>query len=164
MIRERTKEIATLYAEHFAQEEFANDYRGSSSRRRNYNSLTDEEIISLASKARNGAKFTKLWGGNPSDYASHSEADLALVSMLAFYTQDEEQLDSLFSRSGLARSNWANRPDYRRRTIEKAIEGFTETYSGPSYASLDGIVGHENGAGLVSPSCPYIRKGRRDST
>ena len=159
MIRERPKEIARLYTEHFPQKEFANDYRGSSSRRRNQNSLTDEEIISLVSKARNGAKLDKLWGGNTSDYDSHSEADLALVSLLAFYTQDEEQLDSLFLRSGLATSKWASRPDYRRRTIEKALEGLTETYSGPSSASLDGIGSRENSGGSMSPSLSLYKEG-----
>src|SRR3712207_8769220 len=53
-------------------------------------------------------------------YASPSEADQALISLLSFYTQDEVQLDSLSRRSGLCREKWVTRPNYRRSTIERA--------------------------------------------
>ena len=94
-----------------------------------HSELTDEEIISLARSAKNSSKFEALWSGDMSGYASHSEADQALVSLLAFYTQDEGQLDSLYRRSGLCREKWLKRSGYRRSTIEKALSGLTETYT-----------------------------------
>lgn len=47
--------------------------------------LTDESIIKKAMLSKQGHKFSKLWNGDISDYPSHSEADLALTSILAFY-------------------------------------------------------------------------------
>ena len=87
------------------------------------NDLSDEEILRRAMSAANGERFASLWTGNHSGYASDSEADLALCSMLAFWTgPDEERIASLFAKSGLAREKW-NREDYKRRTIARAIEG-----------------------------------------
>ncbi len=81
---------------------------------------TDYQIIDLAKSARNGAKFSSLYDGNISGYESQSEADLALCSILAFYTQDESQIDRIFSSSGLNRKKW-DREDYKKETIQKAI-------------------------------------------
>lgn len=47
--------------------------------------LTDESVIEKAMNAMNGEKFGRLWNGDITGYLSHSEADAALVSMLAFY-------------------------------------------------------------------------------
>lgn len=47
--------------------------------------LNDESIIEKAMLSKQGHKFSKLWNGDISDYPSHSEADLALTSILAFY-------------------------------------------------------------------------------
>jgi hypothetical protein len=42
--------------------------------------------------------------------------------MLTFWTQDEEQLERLFSDSALGRrEKWRRRQDYRKRTIKKAL-------------------------------------------
>ncbi|MBA3610441.1 MAG: hypothetical protein H0W54_03360, partial [Rubrobacter sp.] len=50
------------------------------------NGLSDTEVVEKASASRNGEKFRRLWNGDTSDYGSHSEADLALCGMLAFWT------------------------------------------------------------------------------
>jgi hypothetical protein len=85
--------------------------------------LDDEEILRRATNAANGERFEKLWSGDRTGYASASEADLALCSMLAFWTGfDEERIASHFARSGLARDKW-NRQDYRNRTIARALKG-----------------------------------------
>jgi putative DNA primase/helicase len=56
--------------------------------------LSDEDILSRAYRAVNGDKFMKLWNGDTSDYESHSEADLALCAMLAFWTgPDPERIE-----------------------------------------------------------------------
>ena len=73
--------------------------------------LKDESVIAKASNAQNGAKFTHLWNVDISEYPSHSEADVALCSLLAFWCGgDKEQMDRLFRQSGLMRDKW---DDYR---------------------------------------------------
>lgn len=90
--------------------------------------LSDNEIIEKCQNASNSAKFNALWRGNTSGYDSHSNADLALCSILAFYTQDAIQLDRLVRRSGLYREKW-DRTDYATGTIGEALKGTGETWS-----------------------------------
>jgi hypothetical protein len=95
--------------------------------------LTDEELLAKARTAANGAKFSRLWAGDTSDYSGdESSADLALCSMLAFWTgRDAGRMDGLFRRSGLMREKWDTRraaSTYGAVTIEKAIAGTAETY------------------------------------
>src|SRR5688500_10235158 len=116
--------------------------------------LTDQEVIERARGARNAAKFEALWEGDTSGYTSNSEADQALVSLLAFYTQDEGQLDSLYRDSALCREKWIQRPDYRRSTIGKALSNLTDIYT-PSDDGARMVVGNSH-ASLPSPSpSPY---------
>jgi hypothetical protein len=95
--------------------------------------LSDQEILTKASLADNGEKFRQLWAGDTSGYEhddneGHSEADLALCSMLAFWTgPDPERIDALFHQSGLYREKW-ERADYRERTIARALDGKAEFY------------------------------------
>jgi hypothetical protein len=91
--------------------------------------LTDRELIDMAMNARNGAKFSRLWNGDMSDWDNnHSRADLALCCMLAFWTaKDAIRMDALFRQSALNRQKW-DRPDYLERTIQAAIERTTETF------------------------------------
>jgi hypothetical protein len=72
-------------------------------------------------------KGRRLIEGDTSGYPSDSEADLALLEKLAFYTQNAEQLERIWLGSGLYREK-LERADYRRRTIAKALERVTETY------------------------------------
>ena len=97
--------------------------------------LDDRELIRKAKEANDGGKFERLWSGNTRGYESHSEADQALANKLAFWTGgDRGRIDQLFRQSGLCREKWTGRPDYRRRTIDKALEGRTEFYD-PSCSS-----------------------------
>src|SRR5215211_5704523 len=117
--------------------------------------LTDEEVIALARSAKNAAKFEALWQGDISGYASHSEADQALVSLLAFYTQDANQLDSLYRQSALCREKWLKRSDYRRSTIDKALSNLTETYTPSDDDGARMVVGNGH-TSLPSPSPSLI--------
>ncbi len=92
--------------------------------------LADDDLIERAGKARDGGKFARLWDGQwKGDYASPSEADLALCMKLAFWTgRDAGRIDALFRRSGLMRDKW-DRDDYREATIGKAIEKTTEAWT-----------------------------------
>lgn len=93
---------------------------------------SDEEIIVLCRKARNAAKFEALYdAGDTAAYGDDaSRADQALASMIAFYTQDPDQVERLVDSSALARRpKWRNRADYRQRTVDRAIRGLRETYT-----------------------------------
>jgi hypothetical protein len=86
---------------------------------------SDEAVIEKCRAAENAAKFSDLYDAGDVDRyhgGDDSVADLALLGILAFWTQDEAQLERLFSLSALGRrGKWRDRPDYRRRTITKAL-------------------------------------------
>lgn len=97
-------------------------------------SLSDQELLERAKSAANGEKFSRLWRGSTAGYESHSEADMALCSLLAFWTGgDATQLDGLFRGSGLMRDKWdeqhfADGSTYGEKTTERAIAGTSEFY------------------------------------
>lgn len=96
--------------------------------------MSDNEIIDKAGNAKNGAKFNSLWNGQIPDGKSHSQADMALLSMLAFWCGgDTEQMDRLFRRSGLYREKW-ERENYRRNSLNEA-RGIPRTFYNPEYRS-----------------------------
>lgn len=70
--------------------------------------LTDEQVIAHAMKSESGEKFQALMDGRWEEgYDSQSDADMALVSMLAFWCGNvEEQIDRIFRTSGLMRDKW----------------------------------------------------------
>ena len=70
--------------------------------------LDDEAVIAHANEASNSDKFKKLYAGDWEDlYGSQSDADMALLSILAFWCGcDEEQMDRIFRTSGLMRPKW----------------------------------------------------------
>lgn len=96
--------------------------------------LDDQELLERAFAARNGAKFRRLWEGDWSGYPSQSDADLALCSLLAFWTgRDAGRMERMFRSSGLYREKWdrqdnEGRFDYRELTIGNAIAGTSEVY------------------------------------
>ena len=93
---------------------------------------TDEMIVQKCRVADNAAKFSDLF--DRGDVHAHhggdaSVADLALLGIMAFYTQDEAQLERLFSSSALGRrEKWRQRDDYRRRTISRVLASLHESY------------------------------------
>jgi primase-polymerase (primpol)-like protein len=100
---------------------------------------TDAMLIAHAHAARNGQKFARLWAGDASGYASRSEADLALCSLLAFWTgNDPERIDRLFRASGLMRPKWNSRrgeETYGARTIARALSGMRQLTGHPAGAT-----------------------------
>jgi primase-polymerase (primpol)-like protein len=97
-------------------------------------SLDDETLLEKAHDAENGAKFGRLWRGDTSGYDSHSEADMALCCLLAFWTgRDPRRIDELFRRSGLLRKKWdethyADGSTYGEKTVARACRQTSETY------------------------------------
>lgn len=85
----------------------------------------DEKLLEIAMNARNGDLFTALFTGDwKGRYKSESEATMALLNLLAFYTKDAGQIDRLFRQSGLMREKW-DRPQsgttWGALQIQKAI-------------------------------------------
>lgn len=97
-------------------------------------SLSDNDLIDIAHKAKNGSKFAALWRGDASEYqGDESRADAALCQLLAFYTgKDEGRIDFLFRRSGLYREKWDSgrgASTYGQITVESAIRQCSEVYA-----------------------------------
>jgi hypothetical protein len=94
--------------------------------------LDDQELLDKAFNARNGEAVWRLYYGDINKYGSHSEADLALCSHLAFYTgPDYQKLDRLFRASDLCRPKWDDRrgdSTYGQMTVDRALGGRTEFY------------------------------------
>ena len=58
---------------------------------------SDQALLYMASAAKNGDKFNRLCAGNwEGSYPSQSEADQALISILCFYTDDDQQVIRIF--------------------------------------------------------------------
>lgn len=92
----------------------------------------DEALLDKIKQSKTGAHFTELWNGSTAGYSSHSEADIALCNILAFWTQrDTERIDRLFRRSGLMREKWDEKRSggtYGAKTIARAIADCRDTY------------------------------------
>ena len=126
-----------------------------------------EDLICRLSTQKNRKKFLRLfhghyfekneWAGSD-EYPTQSEADLALVSIIKWYSSSKvflkqhfEELDNYdlrslsfcivdkcFKHSKLYRDKWRTRFDYRLRTFEIAnpsstFEGFTDYYNPEKY-------------------------------
>ncbi len=134
-IRGRQEQLERVLTRVFGEAEGVNGHETNGPTPTN-NGLTDDDAIRKALAASNGEKFARLWGGDTDGYGSHSEADLALCGMLAFWTGgDEARIDALFRRSGLYREKW-EREGYRNDTILEALKGRTEYYSPPKTVAL----------------------------
>ncbi len=99
--------------------------------------MDDAALLDKARRARNGSAFAALWAGDASAHGGdESAADLALCNALAFWTgSDPARIDRLFRQSGLMRPKWdkvhhSDGRTYGQATIEKALDGNRETYSG----------------------------------
>jgi putative DNA primase/helicase len=122
--------------------------------------MDDTELLARARAARNGAKFERLWSGDISEYdGDDSRADEALCSLLAFWTQDTDQLDRLFRQSGLYREKWERRADYRNRTIDKALNRsvFYTAVAAPSSPEIRVVAANRQDAASAADPCESVR-------
>ena len=100
----------------------------------------DSALIEKARRSKNGDQFSRLFDhGDISGFQSHSEADLALSNMLAFWCgPNATRIDGLMRQSALLSNperlkKW-DRPHvrgltYGQATIERAINDTTTTYN-----------------------------------
>ena len=85
---------------------------------------SDDEILGIARRAKNAEKFNALWNGRWQEkFGSQSEADMALMSMLGFYSKSNEQCRRLFRQSALGKRNKAIRNDNYLDYSLKKIRG-----------------------------------------
>ncbi|MDP9475646.1 MAG: AAA family ATPase [Actinomycetota bacterium] len=130
---------------------------------------SDAQVIEKCCAAKNAAKFEALFdrGDTSAHGGDDSRADLGLLSLLAFWTQEEAQLERIFSSSALGRrEKWRRRDDYRKRTIRKVFADLGEVYdwskesgrSRPLRQAGDTAAG---GGGLADS--PYIGKSTKSA-
>lgn len=82
--------------------------------------FTDREIHERALAADNGDKYDMLTRNDVDwrdHYESQSEADNALISMLTFYSKNNDQVRRMFRMSPLGQREKAQRADYVDRSI-----------------------------------------------
>ncbi len=91
-IKERSAELAVLYAERFGKSQTTRDGWAADEP---VETFADEEILAKCRRGRNAAKFKALWEGETSAYdGDESKADMALVRYLSRWTHNHEQLGS----------------------------------------------------------------------
>lgn len=91
------------------------------------------ELLEKARLSKQGQLFSDLMDGNfESYYNSHSEADLALCNILAFWLgRDPAAVDGVFRTSGLMRDKWDRKQSgstYGALTVSKAISECMSIY------------------------------------
>jgi putative DNA primase/helicase len=135
-IEERWEVLAAWHAEAFPPK--AASARAATKEQQAAAEPDDERLLERARKAKNGKKFRALFDdGDVSAYGSHSEADLGLCVLLAYWTKcDAARVDRLFRRSSLLRPKWdqgaGQGETYGQRTVRTAIERSTPAASVPS--------------------------------
>ncbi len=106
-------------------------------------SLDLHDVLRRSMLAKNGSKVQALYAGDRSGYASKSEADMALLECLTFYTQDAATLDAIFRSSALMDTKWDEQrgaQTYGALTISRVLANPSGHYGGrdrtPTITSL----------------------------
>lgn len=97
--------------------------------------LSDQQILDIAFRSRNGDEMQRLFNGDwdSAKYHSQSEADFAFASYLAFWFNcDIDRMDRVFRSSGLFRKKWdrsvGGGRTYGQYTLSRAVKGKDKTF------------------------------------
>jgi hypothetical protein len=97
--------------------------------------FTDEQIYAKACETNE--KFKPLWMGKYQQwYSSQSEADMALVNLLSFYSRNRDQIARMFHYSELGKRPKAHRKNYLSQMIDKSFDNLLPDIS------LDQLMGN----------------------
>ncbi|AZQ69207.1 hypothetical protein EF888_19960 [Silicimonas algicola] len=116
----------------------------------------DDEVLGRAKKAANAVKFQMLWDGNwkgKPNYPSQSEADMALLGILAFYSPNNGQVMRLFRKSELGKREKATKEDrYLSRSIDaiRRRQAFEKQQAEQSRAAFK-MIGEEGFSAAALP-------------
>lgn len=119
----------------------------------------DQAIFDRAIGADNADKFISLCEGNFESYPSQSEADLALMSIFAFYTKSNSQCRRLFRMTKLGERIKANKNDVALDRIlriirgRQAIEDQADVYAQAQSAML---LANLRATTLAAPAAPPV--------
>ena len=93
---------------------------------------TDQEMLNKMCSATNAEKIVGLWQGNWQQYGypSQSEADMALVDILCYYSPNDAQVRRMFRYSALGQRDKAQRDQYlnymlRKKRVEQLPVDYT---------------------------------------
>ena len=123
----------------------------------------DQTVVSRAGSAENADKFRALWHGQWEylGYNSQSEADAALLTMLAFYSKSNSQVLRLFRYSELGKREKATKNDYylgRSLAKVRSIAANEQTSSAVGEQIAKALVASLNGTGaqalIAAPAQP----------
>lgn len=100
----------------------------------NIHNLSEIDVINEIYKSKQSKLFDDLMRGTYEPYYnSHSEADMALANILAFWcAKDYSQMDSIFRQSNLYRDKWDEKrknSTYGEQTLFKAINETNNIYT-----------------------------------
>lgn len=112
------QELVTALWEQMGGAPVVDNYAGDATEK-----IADQEVINTAAAADNGEKFCNLWHGKWEQYySSQSEADFALINIIAFYTQHKGQIVRLFRFSALGQRDKAQRDKYVNYMVSRSFD------------------------------------------
>jgi putative DNA primase/helicase len=128
---------------------------GRSARTAPPSALSDGQVLTAALKSRGANRIHALWGGDTSGHGGdQSAAEIALANHLAWWCAgDEAQVGRLMDTAPLChRDKWAERPDYRARTVRAAVQGLRDGgWDGPTRRQAEEWYGADEADRLFGP-------------